>query len=64
VTTVDNPLSEEDILEYWGGLFGHQTTHNEEAKWLADKREEVKNMEETKWNTLTPPQKIPIHARN
>jgi len=61
---VDNPPSEEDIQEYWGGLFGNQTTHNEEAKWLDDKREEVKNMEESKWNTLTPPPKKTINARN
>ena len=47
VIAVDNQPSVEDIQSYWGGLFGNQTTHNKEAKWLADEREEVKDVEET-----------------
>ena len=50
---VEKPPSVEGIQKYWGGLFGNQAKHNKEAEWLAKEREEVKEVEESPWGTLT-----------
>eukprot|EP00957_Ditylum_brightwellii_P078503 5968980-Ditylum_brightwellii.AAC.1 len=50
---INDPLTKEEITNFWTNFFGKTTKHNDEAAWLQVEEESVQHMQQQQWTNIT-----------
>ena len=50
---VSNPPKEKDIENFWNGIWGDDTPHNQDAGWIKSEEREMEKIKTQKWKRFT-----------
>ena len=49
---VSNPPKEKDIENFWNGIWGDDTPHNQDAGWIKSEEKEMEKIKTQKWKKI------------